>query len=206
VKVGKTPYVRFDLNDYSIPHTHVRKCLTVFATLKQVRILDGQNEIAHHCRSYDKAQQIEDPTHIAVLIQQKAKARKHQGQNRLTHAVPPCAQLLSEAALRGDNLGSITSTLLRLLDQYGASELTIAVEEALDKDVPHPNAVRQALQRRCEAQHKPPPIPVALPDDERVKDLTVKPHNLDADDQIKAENQQPGDAQTAAEPPEEEAK
>ena len=25
VSVGKTPYVRFDLNDYSIPHTHVRR-------------------------------------------------------------------------------------------------------------------------------------------------------------------------------------
>ncbi|KVM60342.1 hypothetical protein WJ60_19395 [Burkholderia ubonensis] len=25
VKVGKTPYVRFDLNDYTIPHTHVRR-------------------------------------------------------------------------------------------------------------------------------------------------------------------------------------
>lgn len=33
VKVGKTPYVRFDLNDYSVPHTHVRRTLTVNATL-----------------------------------------------------------------------------------------------------------------------------------------------------------------------------
>jgi hypothetical protein len=29
VTVGKTPYVRFDLNDYSVPHTHVRRVLTV---------------------------------------------------------------------------------------------------------------------------------------------------------------------------------
>ena len=28
VAVGKTPYVRFDLNDYSVPHTHVRRMLT----------------------------------------------------------------------------------------------------------------------------------------------------------------------------------
>src|SRR6516225_10595395 len=31
VTAGKTPYVRFDLNDYSIPHTHVRRPLTVLA-------------------------------------------------------------------------------------------------------------------------------------------------------------------------------
>ncbi len=31
VTVGKTPYVRFDLNDYSVPHTHVRCTLAVLA-------------------------------------------------------------------------------------------------------------------------------------------------------------------------------
>jgi hypothetical protein len=42
VCAGKTPYVRFDLNDYSIPHTCVARTLTVAASLNQVRILDGQ--------------------------------------------------------------------------------------------------------------------------------------------------------------------
>ncbi|WP_432207815.1 Mu transposase domain-containing protein, partial [Burkholderia pyrrocinia] len=41
VKVGKTPYVRFDLNDYTVPHTHVRRTLTVRADLSQVRVFDG---------------------------------------------------------------------------------------------------------------------------------------------------------------------
>ena len=31
VKVGKTPYVPFDLNDYTVPHTHVQCTLTVLA-------------------------------------------------------------------------------------------------------------------------------------------------------------------------------
>lgn len=51
VSVHKTPYVRFDLNDYSIPHTHVRRTLTVLATLDSVRILDGTEVIATHPRS-----------------------------------------------------------------------------------------------------------------------------------------------------------
>src|ERR1019366_10765906 len=41
VSVGKTPYVRFDLNDYSVPHTHVRRVLTVLADPREVRIVDG---------------------------------------------------------------------------------------------------------------------------------------------------------------------
>ena len=31
VDVGKTPYVRFDLNDYTVPHTLVRRTLSVLA-------------------------------------------------------------------------------------------------------------------------------------------------------------------------------
>src|SRR4029453_3258386 len=41
VYAHKTPYVRFDLNDYSIPHTHVRRMLTLVADLEEVRVLDG---------------------------------------------------------------------------------------------------------------------------------------------------------------------
>ena len=53
VRSGKTPYVRFDRNLYSIPHTHVRKPLTLFASATRVRILDQQTELARHPRSYD---------------------------------------------------------------------------------------------------------------------------------------------------------
>jgi len=61
VKAGKTPYVRFDGNDYSIPHTQVRKALTVFAGLHELSITDKQDVVASHSRSYDKGALIEDP-------------------------------------------------------------------------------------------------------------------------------------------------
>ena len=41
VKAGKTPYVRFDLNDYSIPHTRVGRVLEVLAEPERLRIVDG---------------------------------------------------------------------------------------------------------------------------------------------------------------------
>jgi transposase len=57
VYAHRAPYVRFDLNDYSIPHTHVRRMLTLLADLEEVRILDGHNVLARHVRSYDKGAQ-----------------------------------------------------------------------------------------------------------------------------------------------------
>ena len=41
VASGKTPYVRFDGNDYSLPHTLVKKPLTLVASEDTVRLLDG---------------------------------------------------------------------------------------------------------------------------------------------------------------------
>ena len=65
VKAGKTPYVRFDLNDYSIPHTRVGRVLEVLAEPERLRIVDGLTVLATHPRSYDRGAQIEDPAHAS---------------------------------------------------------------------------------------------------------------------------------------------
>lgn len=184
VRVGKTPYVRFDLNDYSVPPSMVRRTLTVVATPEIVRVLASTEEVARHARSYSRSEQIEDPAHVEALTLAKRKARKHRGIDRLRRAVPCSAQLLEELARRGKNLGSCTAALLRLLDTYGASELSCAITEAMEKDSPHPHAVRLVLERRCREQGTAPPLPVSLPPDQRVRELTVRPHDLSTYDTL----------------------
>jgi len=136
VSVGKTPYVRFDLNDYSVPHTQTRKTLTVVADPERIRILDGQEVAASHPRSYDKGAQIEDPSHIAQLVERKAQAHAQRGMSRLTQAVPASAALLAQAAGRGEGIGGITSALLRLVERYGAACVQTATLTALARGVP----------------------------------------------------------------------
>ncbi len=83
VKVDETPYVRFDLNDYSVPHTHVRSTVTVLATGDGVRIVDGQHLLAHHRRSYDAGEQVEIRAHIEALAAHKRASSTHRAQDRL---------------------------------------------------------------------------------------------------------------------------
>ena len=168
----------YDLNDYSVPHTYARHTLVVMATLDEVRILDGTDVIATHPRSFDKGACIEIPEHIAELARKKRHARRLRGQDRLIQAVPNSERLLDEAAKRGGHLGSIVGALLRLLDEYGTAELKAGIDEALERGVPHPNAVRLSLTRRREQQNKPPPIPVELPKDPKVRDIAVRDHDL----------------------------
>ena len=182
VPVGKTPYVRFDLNDYSVPHTHVRRTLAVLADEQTVRILDGAAEWARHARCWDRGQQIEDPAHLQRLVEHKRAARAHRACDRLGQAAPAAATLLERAAARGDNLGSITAALLRLLERYGAAALQVAILEALQRDVPHPNAVRLALARAREAAGQPPPVALVLPEHVARRDAPVRPHALNTYD------------------------
>ncbi|MCP4303134.1 MAG: hypothetical protein GY783_21330 [Gammaproteobacteria bacterium] len=182
--VGKTPYVRFDLNDYSVPHTHVRQILTVRASLSHVRVLDGGEVIAEHRRVYGKGEQIENPAHIEALIGAKRAARAHRGQDRLAHAAPSSCALLQQAAQRGSPLSRVTAQLVQLLDDYGAAELEHAIVEALRNDVPHPNGVRQVLERRREQQALSSPLTLTLPDNDKARNIVVRAPSLAGYDQL----------------------
>lgn len=184
VTVGKTPYVRFDGNDYSLPHTFTRRTLTVWASLDVVRILDGDQVVATHRRSFDRAKQIEDPAHVQALVEKKRAGRRHRAIDRLSQAAPSVQGLLLRLAERGHNLGGATNGLTRMLDLFGGDALERAILEALERDVPHLAAIHQILDRHRREQGQKPPIPIPLPDDPRLRNLVVRPHSLDAYDAL----------------------
>lgn len=178
VHTHKTPYVRFDLNDYSVPHTYVRRTLEVLATVETVRILDGSTVIATHPRSFERGAQIEEPAHIKALEAEKRAGRAHRAMDRLHYAAPSASRFFQLAAARGVHLGSLTRGLIELLDTYGATALEAALGAALAEDATHLAAVRHFIDLHRAQRGQSPPIPVTLPDDPRVRELAVRPHNL----------------------------
>jgi transposase len=196
VNIGKTPYIRFDLNDYSVPYTHVRRTVTVMASLTRVRVLDGSEVIADHPRAYGKGEQIENPAHVEALLSAKRAARHHRGQDRLAHAAPSSRELLQQAAHRGTPLSRVTAQLVQLLDDYGAAELEHAIAEALNNDVPHPNAVRQVLERRREQRDRLPPLTLTLPDNDKARNIVVRAASLARYDQLNIDTDTDTDTDT----------
>ena len=63
-------------------------------------------------------------------------------------------------------------------------ELRAGIEEALARQVPHPNAVRLALERRREATDRPPPVEITLPEHVQRRDTPVRPHRLEPYDRL----------------------
>jgi transposase len=178
VASGKTPYVRFDLNDYSIPHTLVRRPLTLVASETEVRILDGEAEVARHARSYDRARRVEAPAHIAELAREKRRAHELRGRDLLRSVCKHADAMLAALAERGDNIGGHTARLMQLLERYGAADLDRALREALDRGALGAASVVHILDQRGRARRAPPPLPVVISDDPRVRDLRVTPHSL----------------------------
>lgn len=177
-RVGKTPHVRFEGNDYSVPHDHVRTTVEVRATLQQVRVLADGTVVADHPRSFDRGVTIEDPAHTEALKRSKGEARKHRALDRLTQSAPSSQALFVTLAERGENLGRATQHFMALLDEFGSMALEQAIRQALANDMPHRHAVRQLLEQDRRATGRSPAVHVDLPDDDRVRNLAVRPHDM----------------------------
>jgi len=187
VEVGKTPYARFDLNDYSVPHDRTQRTLVVLSDLDTVRIADGNDVVATHARSWDRGQQIEEASHLEKLADEKKRARHHRGLDRLARAAPSSQAFLRIMAEQGANLGSTTARLLQLLDAVGPAELEEALVEALERDTVHVGAVRQITDRRRSQRGLPPPVSIPITRGEH-GDLVVTPHPLSTYDTLKKDD------------------
>jgi hypothetical protein len=184
VRSHKTIYVRFDLNDYSIPPGSVGRPLTVVASETHLRILDGTREIARHARCYDRHRRIEDPAHVEALLLEKQRAHGSTPSARLTGAVPAAEALLETCFRRGESVASLTQKLLLLLDDYGAEELRAAVEEALERQTPRLSSIAFILAKRRRAAQRKLSLPVDLSRRPDLKDLYVKPHSSETYDEL----------------------
>ncbi len=85
---------------------------------------------------------------------------------------------------RGQNLGSITFQLSRLLGQYGAAELDVALADANTRGIVHPPSVRQLLEQRRAEAGRPAALSAEVPQDPRLRDVVIRPHALDIYDQL----------------------
>jgi hypothetical protein len=180
VRSHKTIYVRFDLNDYSIPPEAVGRPLTLAASDTTVRILDGAVEVARHPRSFDRRQALLDPAHQEALLKGKRKAFHATPGSRLEQAVPESKMLLDLAFAQGESGGRQTAQLLKLLDQYGAAALRRAIGEALTRNTPRASSVAFLLRRQPRATR----LGLDLSRHPEAQAIDVQPHDLEIYDEL----------------------
>ena len=195
VRVGKTPYVRFDKNDYSVPHTHVRRNLTVVATDERVRVVDPEvpgEVLADHHRTFDRDQRVEHEGHVLALVEEKRRAHQSRGFDRLFSAVPSARAMIEKLADRGENLGAATSGMLQMLDRVGADMMERAVAEVVARDRLKLRDVHHEIDRLRFEAGLPPPLSVQITTDVRAN-TPVRTHALSTYDRLRAPDSTKGD-------------
>jgi transposase len=180
VRSHKTIYVRFDLNDYSIPPEAVGRPLTLLASDITVRILDGAREIARHQRTYDRQQLVLEPAHQEAVLKMKRKAFHTTPAGRLEQAVPESKMLLDLAFAHGESAGTQTVQLLKLLDEYGPTALRRAIIEALERNTPRASSVAFLLRR----QPRPTQLVLDLSRHPQAQSIEIRPHDLETYDAL----------------------
>jgi transposase len=176
VRVDTTAFVRFGTNLYSVPPRYARGTVTLVASDKEVRVLDGANAVAKHERSWGKHQRIEDPEHRRELLEQKRAGRLPKTRDRLLADIADIDALYTRWVEVGRNIGLMTARTGKLLDLYGAEILTKAVADVLALGLHDPGA----LALRCEEARRAAggAMPIVLELGAHVPDCNVTPHDL----------------------------
>jgi transposase len=143
---GKTPYLRFDLNDYSIPPDQVGVPLVLRASHDRVRILDASGFlIVAHPRSFDAGERIEHKPHLEALHATKRHAREHRGRDALIARCPAAAALLGRQLDLQLNVPAELRALGLLCERFGNADVDAAIVRCLGAGLARATDVERVL-------------------------------------------------------------
>jgi transposase len=179
VPVDKTAFICLDSNHYSVPATYASTTLTLVASDTELRLLDGDQQVARHARCWGRQQWMESPAHRAELLQQKRAGRDLKSRDRLRAEVPGAEILLNRWFEAGRNVGSLAAQTLQLLDAYGAAILNDAVAEMISRSTHDTGALAILCEQR---RHGPAGPPIVINFSDHVRERDVIPHDLGAYD------------------------
>jgi hypothetical protein len=198
--VSKEARVRLDSNTYSVPPSLVGKSVWLRADDKTVRILYQGTEVAAHVRCWDRRRAIEDPAHLAAIVERRHNARIPKRKVRIAELSDACRVYLQEVARKRINLQNEVNKLDRLIARYGETDVTAAIADALAARTFGANYVRALADQRAFARGLGEPPEPIVTGNATADALVVEPHNLETYDALfKTKNSNP-ETQTPSDP------
>ena len=164
-RVTSQALVRYKNTDYSVPVTYAHREVMVKASVDEVVIAAGSEEIARHQRSYEAGDFVFDPLHYLPLLEQKVgaldQAAPLQGWN-LPNEFATLRRLL-EARLSQKNRCAAGKReyvqVLRLLETFPVAIVHGAVRDALRLSAISYDAVKHLTL--CRIEKRPPKLELA---------------------------------------------
>jgi hypothetical protein len=177
-KAGKTNFVRFDRNEYSIPGTYVRKAITIQATTDTVVLLHDNKEIARHKRSWGSGEEVSDERHHAEILELKRRARSSRTAETLLSLIPSSRQFLERIAEQGGHLGSTVQGIHKCIGEYGIEFVAAGIAAALECPKVSVATIRIKVEKIRAEQGKPIPLSLTAQAEAKTSHIFVSPANL----------------------------
>ena len=184
VRIAKTPYARFDLNDYSVPWKLTMKTLTVWASETRIKIFDGETKVADHERCFARQQRITDDAHLSGLYDHTPGAERLQGLDRILRTLPDSKDYFDQVYAVQGRASRAVFAIEKLVEKYGKDPVNEAMRKSLELKRFDSWFLRTATQRIHLNSGAPPVTPLHLPDRDDVKNLSIEKRDLNLYDQL----------------------
>jgi len=178
VTVGKTGFVSFETNRYSVPSSG--PTLELMAYPEHIELHDKGRKIADHKRSFLRSQKIENPLHRERLLSITPNF-KYQRIYQLMSSMDLCVrQFLAAAEQDGQEPVGVAYDLFKLIKQVARGMLLSAVREANQGGICRVKHLVLILNLPHKTQDNP-----VYPQDQRLLDITYEGRDLSEYDNLK---------------------
>ena len=159
-RVSKQFRVAFDSNHYSVPVHYVGIVVTLKAYPDRLCIYHAEQLIARHERCYDRHQDIENPDHPKVLVEQRRNANAQRLLLRFLALTPKAGDYHEGLMARRLNWRNHVAKINALAEIYGEKDTGRAIEDALAFDAFSCEYITNLLEAR--ARKLPEATPLQL--------------------------------------------
>jgi transposase len=140
--------VTLDTNTYSVPAEYASAPLTLRLYPDHLCIYHQDSLIARHLRRYDRHQDIEDPDHPRVLLQQRRKAADQKLLMRLLMLSSKAETFYQQLQARRLNVTHHVRKIVALSEIYGTEKTGRAIEDALEFEAFSCEYIANLLEQR----------------------------------------------------------
>lgn len=177
-QAGKSPWIHFDLNYYSIPPEYVGRSLLVYADDQQLEVTYDGKSIGSHQRCWDRGIYVDDPAHRDALIKYKHFGRANMFRDSIIREFPEAGRIIEVLFEQGWDIQAVTRRLHKMRYNFGPQIFLAALKAVLQRQHVSLEAIQLEAQKLQRQSQLPPTIPVQLPDNPKVRELEVKSHAL----------------------------
>ena len=148
-----------------MPAAYAGRKLVIKLYPERLCLYDGEKLVAEHLRSYDRAQDIENPEHARPVLERKRRADEQQLLKRFLTLSPQAEAYYRQLAERKLSWRLHVRKIVALADAYGAEKVARALADALVYQAFSSDYIACILEQRERRLPDPGPLHLARKQD-----------------------------------------